>query len=147
MPRTVQVMHTPGRRLRAARLLGGYDSVESLADAIDLPNFSARTIRKIENDTRPLHQHEQHAVAALVGISDEFFTVDLARLTGPPAQQDVRVEVPPLVAQIRDGELTADQLRAAAELLSKTLLEAAEVAARGPAEGSQGQDEPDHPRP
>jgi hypothetical protein len=103
-------MHSAGRRLKAARMLGGYDSQRALSDALGLVNFGERTIRAVENDTRALEPHERDAVCRLVGISSSFFHLDLNRL-------------PTTVVVLDENKLTLDeaQLRVFEELLPQAV--------------------------
>jgi hypothetical protein len=67
------------RRVRAARELAGYRSADALASAIDEEGLGARTVRSIENGSRPARPRELRSIAALCRVPYEFFTVpDLA---------------------------------------------------------------------
>lgn len=112
--------HTDGRRLAAARALGGYGSHKALADALQLSNFGERTIREVESDRRALKPHEKQAVAELVGFSPALFEVDL-RLIG------------------------FTDLRPDAQGLAQAALEAAQELLRAAAADRPSLDEPDHP--
>lgn len=63
-------------------MLGGYSSPAKLAAEIGREKFGARTIRSIEEGTRPLEDYEAEWVAEACGIDAAFLTVGLA---APPA--------------------------------------------------------------
>jgi transcriptional regulator with XRE-family HTH domain len=80
-------MHSLGRRLRAARLLGGFSTQAALADALDLRGLHVRNIRDAETNDgrlesgRLIAPHELEAIARACGIDVAFFELDLADLS------------------------------------------------------------------
>lgn len=82
--------HDVSRRLKAARMLGGYSSPAKLAAAIGREKFGARTIRSIEEGDRPLEDYEAAWVATACQIDAAFFTVDLEDLPQPEAPSVTR---------------------------------------------------------
>jgi hypothetical protein len=71
-----------GRRMRAARVLAGYDTPRALADAIGERGFGEGVIRSIERGVRPLEPSEALAVAAACGLDPNFFYAPLSALAG-----------------------------------------------------------------
>ena len=134
-------MHSVGRRLKAARALGGYTNPRALSDALHLPNFGERTIREVEADRRTLHDHEAQSVADLVGVAPAFFTIDLRSIDEAPDRRDVTLEVPPLT--LADG--TTDDIRTVRAILEQALAQVDQVAGRAASEATTtpvGKDRP-----
>jgi hypothetical protein len=71
------------RRIKAARMLGGFASTKALAKELG-PGLSDKTIKKIEahGDPRLAEPHELEQIARACGIDPGFFQVDLAHLNG-----------------------------------------------------------------
>jgi transcriptional regulator with XRE-family HTH domain len=78
-----------GVRLRAARHLAGYTSVEDLANALNQPGLKATVLRAIEREERPGRFPELREIADCCGLPVEFFTADfskLASISGEPRE-------------------------------------------------------------
>lgn len=71
------------RRIRAARALAGFDSVDDLAAHVDM---GATTLRKMERGERPVRPRELREIAEACGLPYEFFTEDFERLGAGPAE-------------------------------------------------------------
>ena len=76
------------RRLRAARALAGYSTVEALARALDEPGLGARTLRAIEQSKRDPAPRDLRVIADACGVSIEFLTGpdDLVRHPAPGSE-------------------------------------------------------------
>lgn len=74
--------HPQHQRVKAARALGGFGSVDALAAEIAKsgPGLGAKTLRKIEapRDPRIATGHELNRIAEATGVSPAFFAMDLA---------------------------------------------------------------------
>jgi transcriptional regulator with XRE-family HTH domain len=68
--------------MRAARELGGFESVEALARAINEPGLSAKTLYSIEREQNDPPDRTIRAIAAACGVPFEWFTVDLNAAIG-----------------------------------------------------------------
>lgn len=64
------------RRLRAARHLAGFKSVEALANALDQRSLGLTTLRGVERGEGTLDPMKRHAIAVACGLPDEFWTMD-----------------------------------------------------------------------
>lgn len=63
-----------GRRIRAARALAEFPSVDDLARAIDESGLGTKTLRAIERGERPAQPRDLRAIAAACDVSVEFLT-------------------------------------------------------------------------
>jgi transcriptional regulator with XRE-family HTH domain len=94
-----------GRRIKAARALGGYTSTEGLAEAINETGLGEKTLRKMEAGERHAEPSELHAIAHACGLPDAFFYADFHQALGATPPPDARAaasiaEVTDQIAQI-----------------------------------------------
>lgn len=91
-------MTTLERRLRAAQALGGFQSIDDIAAAIDRPGMSRKTLRRIfdENDKRTAKDYELEWIAAACEVpvsflaDDDPFAGDAPEVASPGLQVLVR---------------------------------------------------------
>ena len=69
-----------GARLRAARHLAGFNSVDELADALNQRGLKSTVLREIETERRGGELRDLREVADRCGLPVEFFTADFSRL-------------------------------------------------------------------
>jgi hypothetical protein len=67
-------------RVRAARVIGGYNRPQDLAAAIGGRGLGATNLYKIERGERAPAVRELYDIAAACGLELEFFTADFERL-------------------------------------------------------------------
>lgn len=136
--------HPIGLRVRAARILAGYENVKDFADELDYPRLGERTIRKVEAGTRQLEDHELMRIAYFTEISPAFFTEDLKYLARPDAPDKAphMIDVGEVWEKIG---LTREQTQAAADALVQALLSAGEAAEQGRASQPEGEPSQDLP--
>jgi hypothetical protein len=79
------------RRIKAARALGGFGSVAALVEAIGEPGLGVRTLGKIEAGEREPRPWQLALIARECGVSEAFFSADLATLAETPAPLDERL--------------------------------------------------------
>lgn len=84
------VQHTQGQRIKAAKELGGFASLDDLARAVGLDDLSPKSLRRCANDQRTARPHELVAIARVCRISPAFFAIDLSVVVdGPPGAGEV----------------------------------------------------------
>jgi transcriptional regulator with XRE-family HTH domain len=89
------------RRIRAAQALGGFESIQQLANAAALPKFSKKTIDRILYGQRRLEEHERNRLAEIAGVTPDFFTVDdLTTLSVQPTDDSLSDAIRALGQQI-----------------------------------------------
>jgi transcriptional regulator with XRE-family HTH domain len=82
--------HTIGRRIQAAQALGGFNSLNALAAAINRPGLSVGTLRRISAGHREAKDYELAWIAEACGVTPAFFTADLTQ--GTEAAESDRTE-------------------------------------------------------
>lgn len=68
------------RRIRAARIIAGFDKVDDLALTLNIDGLKRDTLYEIESGKRAVRPHELRLIAEACGISPAFFEVDFAHL-------------------------------------------------------------------
>lgn len=63
-----------GRRVRAARVLAGFDTVEELSFVLNVAGLGTKTLRKVERGERQLRSMEAWALARVCGVRLSFFS-------------------------------------------------------------------------
>lgn len=93
-----------GRRIRAAQTLGGFDSVEDLAEAINAAGMSAKTIRRMIDPEYPRkpESYELVAIARACNIPESFFTGDFGFVDEQTELQTIHQDVAALSTQINE---------------------------------------------
>lgn len=82
------------RRLKAARILCGYDSAQKLADALDEDGLRYRTIVNMEAGTARLSTQNAEYIARRLGLDPSFFSAPVATLGDTrPADQRAADEI------------------------------------------------------
>jgi transcriptional regulator with XRE-family HTH domain len=71
-----------GRRLRAARILGGFETPKALADRIGEKGLGETTLRSIERGVREMEASEALVIAVACGLDPNFFYAPLRTLSG-----------------------------------------------------------------
>lgn len=69
-------MTTIGHRIRVAQIYAGYKSADDLAADLDLPNLSAKTLRRTIAGERPAEAHELEAIARVCRVPVAFLMND-----------------------------------------------------------------------
>lgn len=121
------------RRLKAARQLAGFSNVEELAAAIGTEGLSAGTLFNVEQQRRVvrfhgqpvvLRPHEAQAIARVCGLPDDWFDLDLRRLTAvPDSEADIIADR--LQAQLADLAERLDRIENQLSAESRVFLERA----------------------
>jgi transcriptional regulator with XRE-family HTH domain len=83
------------RRLRAARIIAGYDRMEDLAATLNVAGLGTDTLYEIERGKRGIQRHELKLIAEACELPYEFFTADLRLLADNARERrasDIRMQ-------------------------------------------------------
>ena len=114
------------RRVRAARALAGFESVEALADAIGQRGLSARTLRNIEQGRRHAEPRELAAIAEACDLTPQFFRLDfsapLSAHENDTRLENVETQIASLWENVTQQRGELDGVRAQVEQLTQEAL-------------------------
>lgn len=101
---------TQGQRIQAAQALGGFKSIPDLAEAIGVPGFGVKTLRRCATDERKASAGELGLIARACRVDPAFFDIDFRRLSERLHLPIVEVDWAPPVTTEEDYEKAVEEV-------------------------------------